>query len=367
MLLKEVYNHDFLKNLAQAVLVCDKNFLAEEFCSINKQEWQRLELKERMRFITRRLHEFLSEKSYSVQIEILKKAVKKIPPHRYSGLSLIVFSDFVEIFGLQDFTISMEALEFFTEFGSAEFAVRQFIKLDQKRALKFFAKWCKSENYHVRRLASEGLRPRLPWGCALEEFKKNPSAIFPILEELKFDEFEYVRKSVANNLNDISRTHPQLVLDLLKRWKSEGVKMNLIKHALRTLLKKGNHEALALIDILPDEGSKTFSIQNFSLEKAQIKNGANLTFEFSLKCETQSGVTTNKIRLEYLVYFLRKNGTYSEKIFQIATKNFPPGEFQFKKQHSFRNLTTRKHYVGQHFIQLVVNGIKLAKLNFDLV
>ena len=293
----------------------------------------------------------------------LKQVAFTIPKHKTSGLALIIFPDFVEIFGLENFDESMDALEFFTEFGSSEFAVRQFIKLDQKRALEFFKQWSKSKNHHVRRLASEGCRPRLPWGEALQTFKKNPAPILPILENLKNDESEYVRKSVANNLNDISKDHPQLVLDLLKGWKKEEVRENLIRHALRTLLKRGDKQALALIDVDCNNLSEKILIENFSLQKESVEISQDLRFDFNLRNQ----VLGKKIRLEYAVYFLKKNGSHTKKIFQITTKNFAEGVFSFSKKHSFCDLSTRKHNAGKHLISLVVNGSEFEKIQFDLI
>jgi 3-methyladenine DNA glycosylase AlkC len=364
MNLKEVYDHKFLETLADTLAKADQKFSKQKFLkNFPEKIWATKELKERMRAISLILEESLSPKNFLQKIEILKRVAVAMPKDKMSGLALIIFPDFVEVFGLEYFDESMDALEFFTEFGSSEFAVRQFIKLDQKRALEFFKKWSKSKNYHVRRLSSEGCRPRLPWGCVLEEFKKNPAEILPILENLKNDEAEYVRKSVANNLNDISKDNPHLVLDLLRRWKKDEVRKNLIKHALRTLLKKGDKTALALIDVDCNNLSEKILIENFSLQKESVEISTDLMFDFSL----QNQVSGKKIRLEYAVYFLKQNGTHTKKIFQITTKNFAKGLFSFSKKHSFRDLSTRKHYAGKHLISLVVNGLEAEKKEFDLI
>jgi len=380
MLLKEVYNQQFLDNLSEAISAIDKNFDRKNFLkNFSKKSWEEKALKQRMRAISTALDESLSEKTYPQKIEVLKKAALKISKDKNSGLALIIFPDFVELSLSRhpcvrnsesrgshefDFDLSMRALEFFTEFGTSEFAVRQFIKLDQTHALKFFSEWTKNKNHHIRRLASEGCRPRLPWGEALPEFKKNPRAILPILEALKFDESVYVRKSVANNLNDISKDNPRVVLDLLKKWKKEKVSEPLIKHALRGLLKKGDVEALALIGIKTSANmSKNFNIQTFALQKKAVKNNENLIFDFTLENQTSN----NKIRLEYAVYFLKKNGTHNKKIFQITTKNFEKGLFKFSKKHSLRDLSTRKHNAGLHMISLVVNGVEVEKEEFQLI
>lgn len=380
MLLKEVYNQNFLKHLADVSLLVDAKFDHKNFLkNFAKKDWQEKALKQRMRAISIALEQSLSAPNYLEKIAALKQIVVKLSKDKSSGLALIIFPDFVEL-SLSchpcvrasesrgshefDFDFSMQALEFFTEFSTSEFAVRRFIKANQARALKFFHQWTKSKNHHVRRLASEGCRPRLPWGEALPEFKKDPSAILPILEALKFDDSAYVRKSISNNLNDISKDNPAVVLNLLKKWKKEKVSEPLIKHALRGLLKKGNIEALALIGIKSDANmSKNFNIQTFALQKKALKNGENLIFDFAL----ESKISGNKIRLEYAVYFLNKNGSHGKKIFQITTKNFEKGLFKFSKKHSLRDLSTRKHNAGKHMISLVVNGVEMGKEEFCLL
>lgn len=358
MLLKEVYNQRFLSELAAVILRFDADFDAKKFLKILQKNWQEKPLKARMRAISQALGATLLHKKYPQQLALLRQVVVALNKDKNSSLALIIFPDFIEIFGQKNFEISMQALEFFTEFGSAEFAIRRFIKIDEKAALKFVKKFALSKNYHVRRLASEGIRPRLPWGEALSSFKKDPQKILPILEILKFDSQKYVQKSVANNLNDISKDNPKNVLDLLQRWKREEVSEFVVRHALRTLLKKGDKTALKIIGA--DE--KKFEISNFLLNKNQVKIGQDFVFNFSLK-NLEAG---SKIRLEYAIYFLKKNGSYSKKNFQITTKIFDEKMFSFSKKHCFVNLTTRKHYSGKHLISLVANGVEFEKKEFHL-
>ena len=359
MLLKEVYSKDFLFLLAKTIKIFDNNFAEKKFLEL-LDAWDEKELKQRMRAISQKLFITISAKNYRDKVKILKQVASALPKDKYSSLALIIFPDFVENYGLDDFDFSISALEFFTEFGSSEFAIRKFIKSDSKRALVFVKKWTKSKNFHVRRLASEGIRPMLPWGEVIHEFKKDPSEIIKILEELKHDKEVYVTKSIANNLNDISKNNPQKVLDLLTRWRNEKVSLSLIKHALRTLLKKGNHQALELIDI---RHSKNYSIQSFALQKNLVKMNGDLIFDFALENKESAA----KIRLEYALYFLKQNQSHFKKIFQITTKEFALGKFSFSKKHSFRNITTRKYHKGLHMISLVVNGVENQKLQFELI
>ena len=167
-----------------------------------------------MRHVTTCLNAFLPPE-YEEAIIILRKVAPNLSNHT---LASIVFPDFVEVYGLEDWDVSLPALEWFTQYSTSEYAVRPFIQQAPDIMIEQMMKWSFHHNHHVRRLASEGIRPRLPWGIALQQFKVDPTPIIPILTNLKEDESLYVRKSVANNLNDISKDHPAIVLDLAKEW-----------------------------------------------------------------------------------------------------------------------------------------------------
>lgn len=361
-LLKEVYNSEFIENLSISISKFDSSFNQKNFKEfLLNNSWCEKSLKERMRAISIALNEFLTPNSINEKIEILKKTVIHLQKNTNSSLSFIVFPDFIEQF-CDDFDLAINSLEFFTEFGSSEFAMRKFIEINQDEAFKYLEKFSKSKNFHVRRLASECCRPLLPWGKLLRNLKENPEPILKILENLKFDEEIYVKKSIANNLNDISKNNPDLVLKLLERWKKEKVSEFIIKHALRTLLKNGNPKALFLIGIKNNKKEQNYIIKDFYLEKPQVNLNNYLNFGFDL----ENFKSNNKIRIEYAVFFLKKNGSLSKKIFQISTKNFEKGVFKLTKKHLFKNFTTRKHYFGEHFISLIVNGLEIDKIKFDL-
>ncbi len=380
MQLKEVYDQKFFKSLGEALeKACltkphsTKTYPTKTYPKFDQQRfldlvldkaWSQRELKQRMRHISTCLNQTLTN-SYRQNIEILKQTATFIKKDKMSGLSLVIFADYVEVFGLDDFATSIIALEFFTEYGSSEFAIRHFLVKYEKTTLKQMLLWAKSDNHHIRRLATEGCRPRLPWGIALAQYKKNPQPILPILEILKNDNEEYVRRSVANNLNDISKDNPEIALDLAIKWlkNADDNLTKLIKHGLRSLLKKGNKRALQLFAI---NSNHQAMIELFDLQKDFVKVTNNLEqdLQFSFKLINQK---TTKIRLEYAIYFLMKNGRYSKKIFQITQKYFDKGEFPFIKKHSFRPITTRKYYTGKHQIALVLNGIEMFKKEFELI
>lgn len=355
--LKNLYTPQLLQNLAQLLHNQYKPFNPKKFMqTVFDAEWPNRELKQRMRHITHSLHQHLPV-SYAQQIEILSPIA-----HQFTGFVAILFSDFVEVYGLDDPDISIPALEHFTQYSSSEFAVRPFILKYEKRMVKQHLKWAKHSNHHVRRLASEGIRPRLPWAMALPAFKKDPSSILPILELLKHDDSEYVRRSVANNLNDISKDHPKVVLDIVNKWKGLSPETDrIVKHASRGLLKQGHTEALQAFGL--NHKIKT-SVSEVSLSKKNIRINDKLEFEFSV---TLTEKKAQAVRLEYRIYFMKANGKPSGKIFQVGTYSLQPNQtIDIKRSHAFADLTTRKHYPGAHRLAVVVNGSETSDCTFTL-
>ncbi len=296
--------------------------------------------------------------SYRRQLKILTQVAPK-----FGGLEGMFLPDFVEQFGLEQVEDSLQALERFTQFSSSEFAIRPFLLQHPKQTLERLVQWATHPNEHVRRLASEGCRPRLPWAMALPEFKRNPSPILPILEQLKADSSDYVRRSVANNLNDIAKDHPELVLELGKTWLGKNPQTDaLIKHACRTLLKRGNGHAMALFgfDQLLDA-----SVTRLQCDPRTIPLGSILQFSFQVQVNGTKPATT---RLEYAVDFVKANGSTRRKVFYLCQSTFAPKEIKsFDRKHRFTDFTTRKHYPGRHTLTILVNGVAKAKTHVELL
>jgi len=349
------FTETFLNSLGKEIQSVYPEFDKKQFLAlIYIPAWENMELKERMRHISECLHQTLPEYSEALQI------LEKIAP-RFKGFNAMVFPDFVEKYGLDHREISLRALGFFTKQCSSEFAIRPFLMRNLHKTMEQMSLWAGDEDPMVRRLASEGCRPRLPWAMSLPELKKDPRPILPILEKLKDDDSESVRRSVANNLNDISKDHPHLVLEICQRWygKSENVD-KLIKHACRDMLKSGNKNALILFGFADP---KPVLIENLRLEKNTVFIGDDIKFSFDLKIEHKK---KQKLRLEYLVYYVKANGKQSPKIFQIREGLFKPGLHNIQKKHSFQDFSTRKHYPGQHYISIIVNGERKAEISVEL-
>lgn len=360
--IKNIYNRDFfdvfLKNLPE---VPPSVFLDKIFDS----EWENRELKQRIRHIALTLGELLPP-HYPTAIQILQQFVARKMPSRQSEQNFIhiFIPDFIEIFGINDYEPSIKAMEHITQYTSCEFAVRPFLIRYGELMMQQMHTWSLHEEPMVRRLATEGMRPRLPWAMAVPTLKRDPSPILPILENLKSDPSETVRRSVANNLNDIAKDHPHIVLDTVKNWRGLSPEIDwVIRHGSRTLLKRANTDSLQSFGFQPNT---TIEIQDFVLNKTALRIGDSLSFSFTAK--NTSNTEGVKTRLEFGVDYVKANGKTSRKIFQISERFFDKNEiWTCKKQLSFKDLTTRKHYLGTHNIAIIVNGIEKAVLSFDLI
>ncbi len=314
--------------------------------------WRALELKQRMRRIAQSLADHVPGE-YRDQLT----TVLEVAP-QFDGFRAMLFPDFVELRGVDDFDASVPALAALTRYSSSEYAVRPFIVRYGERMLAVMRDWAVDENEHVRRLASEGCRPRLPWGIGLAALKTDPTPILPILDVLRADPSEYVRRSVANNLNDIAKDHPDVVLDIARRWLGTSTETDkLVKHACRTLLKRGDQRVLTLFG-QQDTGLVTAS--SLKLERPSVHIGETLAFSFNLVAKEAAHV-----RIEYGIDFLTKTGGRSKKVFKVADKQMKARErLHFARRHRFTDFTTRTHYPGRHELTIFVNGVARLRRRF---
>jgi len=352
-LLKNMFNHWSLGEIAAAIQLVYPSFPPNEFLKTTMDEtWEGLELKARGRKITTSLGKYLPA-DYGAALAILEKALRGFPVAFF-------FPDFVELYGQgdADWELSISALGRNTEYWSSEFAVRPFIIKHEERMMAQMYEWAGSENEHIRRLASEGCRPALPWGQALNKYKKDPSPIMPILTRLKTDPSLFVRKSVANNLNDISKTHPDFIAKLAKDWYGKNERTDwIVKHGCRTLLKKGNRDVLTIFGY---DDATAVEVAGFALGAAAVSIGDNIEFSFSISVKDAT-----KVRLEYGIDYVKANGKRNRKIFQISEISLRANDKKlYTKKHSFADLSTRKHYAGIHSITLIVNGAERVTLDF---
>lgn len=357
------FNRDFYDDLGVALRQAHPTFDTQAFIeAIFNDGWQDRALMTWMRHTTQVLGDFLPE-DFRAALHILYQAAHQMTAYGFENL---IFSDYVATYGLDHWEASLPALERFTQLMSAEFAVRPFILQDQPRMMAQMRQWADHPHEAVRRLASEGCRPLLPWGMVLRGLKADPTPILPILEQLKADPSETVRRSVANNLNDIAKNQPDVVIDVTRRWSDHdgGLSYNsgtawIIRHALRTLIKKANPEALAIIGY-PIGGD--FEVRNMMLtpRKIDIGGAVMLTFEIA-----STGDKPQNLMIDYIVYFMRANGKMYPKVFKLAKRELLADErVRFKKTHSFHPINTRRYYPGEHAIELQINGVIYGRAAF---
>ena len=361
--LKNLYNKSFFDDFIEAIKLIVPNINKSMFLNkIYDNKWENRELKQRMRHISTTLKWFLPT-DYKSSIIIILKLINYLKENQTElAFEYMFLPDFIEQYGLEDFETSIEALEEITQFTSCEFAVRPFIIRYPKKMMNQMLIWSKHINHSVRRFSSEGCRPRLPWAMALPDLKENPTPIIQILENLKNDASEFVRKSIANNLNDISKDNPEIVIDLVKKWQGKSKNIDwIIKHGCRTLLKQGNNEVLSIFGF----GSiKNINIENFIIKILKVNIGEALEFEFKLVNSNSNDI---KIRLEYGLYYQKANKTLSKKVYKISEKNYQGNSVTtIKRKQSFKLVTTRKFHTGLHQLSIIINGKEFEKLDFEL-
>jgi 3-methyladenine DNA glycosylase AlkC len=356
--LKEMFNKNYYEHLANALKDVYKPFDAKGFQQKVTTHLSELSLNQRMRNTSIVLKEFLPT-DYTKSIELLSEVIKITQ----SGYTNLLFPDFVSQFGHADFNTSMKALKHFTQFGSSEFAIREFLKRNFDKTIKVMYTWSEDKNHHVRRLSSEGSRPRLPWSFKLDEVINNPKITQPILNNLKADNELYVRKSVANHLNDITKENADYMLSLITSWdKTNPHTAWIIKHASRTLIKKGHSGSLSVFDF---EKNPKIKLENLKLSTKKLKLGEALEFSFDIVSEK---TTSQKLVIDYVIHYCKKSGELSPKVFklkelELASKNTE----HLKKKQVFKDFTTRKHFAGKHLLEIQVNGKRLIQSAFELI
>ncbi|MEO6903083.1 MAG: DNA alkylation repair protein [Bacteroidia bacterium] len=355
--LKEMFNKSFYERLALEINKVDKKFQVDNFVNEVIDQLEKRSLNERLRNTSIVLKRHLP-KRYEAAVELLTT----VAPSFNSHYTAFLFPDFIGLYGHDHYDLSIQTLKYFTQFGSSEFAIREFLKRDFDKTIRVMNKWAEDDNYHVRRLASEGSRPRLPWSFKLDEVIKNPKVTKSILEKLKNDDVLYVKKSVANHLNDISKENTDYMLNLICGWniKNEHTAW-IIKHASRTLIKKGHSQSLAIFDF---EKEPKIKIENFKLSDSKIKIGSVMQFNFTLISDKSN---SQKLVIDYIIHYFKKAGTLFPKVFKLKEIKLAPKQtINIIKTHAFQQLSTRKLYEGNHFIELVVNGKSYIKQPFTL-
>lgn len=359
--LKHLISADTVRDTAAALSQAWPQFDRDAFLDLILPTLDSLELMQRSQSIKSAMQNCLPE-DFAATADILEKC---LPPSggALSGWALLAFNQFIATRGLDHLERSLDLLKALTPHFTAEFGIRPFIAGDQEKALAIISDWTTDPNHHVRRLASEGTRPRLPWAMRLPSLVRDPSPILPILTALIDDPEDYVRRSVANSLNDIAKDHPDLVADFVEqhRHNASPERTWLLKHASRTLIKKGHSKALANFGYEPlNDVSATVD-----LSTDRIAFPGELAFTVSLE---NAGSAARTVMLDYIVHHQKKDGSLTPKVFKGKSLTILAGEtMTIAKRHAFRPITTRVYYPGSHRLEIMLNGRSVAEAGFELV
>ena len=369
-LVKNNLDEQSINVIAKVLKAIDHTFDDISFCNKSKRGLLTLELKERVIHIINHLHDHLPDDFYQTA-EILKK-IPSVWPYNSGTDRAFAFTawpliDYVGVYGEGFPEQSLHILEVLTPLFTAEFAIRPFIVEHFERLLPILNVWVLNKDEHVRRLVSEGVRPRLPWGLQLKRFIDNPKPILPLLDALKFDDSEYVRRSVANNINDISKDHPELVMDLCLQWmnaaKTDLEKHSvhrIVKHGLRTLIKRGNPKVFTLLGYT---AKPAVNITSFIIKTPSISVGEDIVFELMLEGRSDS----NHIVVDYSIHFVKANGKTAKKVFKLKNCQLMNNQkMTIRKKHSFKVISTRTYYEGTHLLVLYINGVPVTQQAFEL-
>lgn len=367
-LLRNVFNKTNITSLAEAIHKNYPDFKKDSFIKECIKNFDNLNFKPRSNRIRDSLYNYLPSdfpKACSILVESLGPAVEFVDGETdWDNFIIMPLSSFVGIYGREHFDISMNALREMTQRFTAEYDLKTFLEIDYHRTMKYLTRWTSDPSQHVRRLVSEGTRPRLPLGGRIKRFQEDPTDLLDLLEKLLDDEMLYVRRSVANCLNDISKDNPDLLLKRIKVWnktKSSNRKW-LIQHSLRSLIKSGNQDAM---EILGFQTKAAFTLEDVSKIPKKISKGE--TIQFSISIQSKAKEVSNFI-IDYRIYFMKKNGKLAPKTFKFRKIQLEPGETKLLLgKFTLRPLSTRVLYPGKHQLEWVVNGNTFPRSEWDLI
>jgi 3-methyladenine DNA glycosylase AlkC len=340
------------------------DFPARSFVRRAKHGLDELELRARVDHTAHVLRACLPD-DFGEALDIVLRAGEswKSPGGPVGGFAAWPIIEMIGFHGIEHYDASLCALRELTHLFSSEFAIRPYIEHDPKKALRCLRAWSDDPREHVRRLVSEGTRPRLPWGTRLRMFQRDPKPVLLLLERLKDDPSEYVRRSVANNLNDIAKDNPDAMLAVCKRWskKANTNRAWIIRHATRSLVKQGHPVAL---EILGYDANAAVVVRKLRVQPATVALGEDVSLSFELHSKSKSDLP---LVVDYVVHHVKKNGRATPKVFKLKNVTLPGGtRMDVHKVHRLRPISTRTYYAGRHTIEITVNGKAGARATFEL-
>jgi 3-methyladenine DNA glycosylase AlkC len=353
--LRAMYNRTAVEALGAMVASAHSAFPVARFVEEVMADLPPLSLMERAQRIAAGFKAHLPD-DYPAALAILLKSLPAVPAEEGS-FRFLPFLNFVSRNGLGHPELSLDAIAIMTRHFTAEFDIRPFIVAHPDLTWPRLHLWSKDPDWRVRRLATEGIRPRLPWGMRLKDLVKDPAPVRPIIDLLHNDPHDSVRRSAANSLNDIAKDHPDLAVEIARGWTTKWE----VRHALRTLVKKGHPGALSLLGF---GGGDALNLSAFTLAPPVVIYGQGLEFAFTLTSRESQAV---ELSIDYAIHHRKANGQLAPKVFKLAQRRLAPGEsLSLSKRHAIRPITTRVYYPGEHRVEILVNGRSLGFQDFIL-
>ncbi|MFN0097213.1 MAG: DNA alkylation repair protein [Gemmatimonadaceae bacterium] len=363
--LKNQFGAPVVRRLGEEIASVYREFDRKAFEREALAGFEAMELLDRGRHLGRVLAAHLpAEFPKAVDVLLATLPEHKAPAGGMSSFFYLPHMEFVRQFGVAHFEASMRALHAFTQVFTGEFALRPFLEQHEARTLKQLHAWTRDPSEHVRRLVSEGTRARLPWAPRLRSFEKDPTPVIALLEKLKDDPELYVRRSVANNLNDIGKDHPKRLIALAAAWMKDASAERewIVRHALRSSVKQGDTAALKVLGF----GRKSaLKVVEHSITPAKPTMGGKVAITATLENPTKR---PQQVVVDLVVHFVKAKGGTSAKVFKFSNVSLRGGErITLRKTVSLANLTTRRHYPGAHRVELQLNGAVQSLGKFTLL
>lgn len=360
--LKHYINRELVDRLGQRFAAVVEGFDPDRFAASLFPDLDSLELKDRIAAVAGGLAARLPE-DFPIAVASVVDAVRH--GDRPDGWEAWPLAAFIEIYGADHPAAALDAMEVITTYSSCEFAIRPQLENHPGGTFDRLSMWVDHPDERVRRLVSEGTRPLLPWATRVRSLRDDPRRSLALLDRLRNDSSETVRRSVANHLNDISRDHPDLAVEVAVRWKAGGgdaATMAVLSHGLRTLVKQGHSGALAALGFTT---VAAVDVVSFTCQPARIEMGGTVRLQAEVR---STGDEVQRLVVDLVVHFVKANGSTSPKVFKWTTLDLTPGEERvLTRSHSFRDLSTRTHHPGHHQFVLQVAGGEAAKAGCEVL
>lgn len=357
--LKNHFDRTLVELLAARFVDVHPAFDADAFGARLLAEFPTLELKDRINLVADELRRALPDD----YVTALAMVVAVAETDGIEGFTAWPLCSFVERHGLIDPPASLMAMERLTRRFSCEFAVRPFLEDHLDLTLAAMNGWATSSDETVRRLPSEGTRPYLPWGPKVQALLDDSEIGIALLEKLRHDPSETVRRSVANHLNDIARNDPSRVTDICAEWSDDpATEPSMIRHALRSLVKKGDPAALAVLGFTT---SPEVTIESFAVDPVALSLGSSITLAASL---TSAATTNQRLVIDFVIHHVGATGATTPKVFKWTTLKLTPGDSaELVKRRKIATASTRRYHAGIHRVELQIAGQVMAEGSFELL